>query len=93
MKKICDNIENIPLLKVILDTSTLSSAQYLAASALKNLLGENWLKIPVQEKVNIKDYLLNFLANKGMADKSVTNMIILLLSKISKLSWFDHPEL
>ena len=50
--------------------------------------------MPVQEKVAIKDYLLSYLVNKGMkVDKQVVNMIILLLSKISKLSWFDHPEL
>jgi hypothetical protein len=66
----------------------------LAASALKNLLGDNWLKIPIQEKMVIKDYLLGFLANKALGcDKQVMRMMILLLARICKLSWFDHPEL
>ena len=69
-------------------------AQYLSASALKNLLGDNWLKIPLEEKVAIKDYLLNFLANKALkCNRQVMRMMIILLAKISKLSWFDHPEL
>lgn len=42
----------------------------------------------------IKDYLLNFLANKALkSDKNVMKMMILLFAKICKLSWFDHPEL
>jgi hypothetical protein len=58
------------------------------------LLSDNWNKIPVQEKIAIKDYLLNFLANKALqCDKQVMRMMILLLAKICKLSWFDHPEL
>ena len=66
----------------------------MSASALKNLLGDNWNKIPVNEKLAIKEYLLNFLANKALqVDKQVMRMMILLLAKICKLSWFDHPEL
>lgn len=42
----------------------------------------------------IKDYLLNFLAGKAfVVDKEVMKMMIILLAKICKLSWFDNPEL
>lgn len=50
-------------LKLFLENSRNQYAQYLSASSLKNLLGDNWNKIPVAEKIAIKDYLLNFLAN------------------------------
>jgi hypothetical protein len=50
-------------LKLFLEHSSNQYAQYLSASALKNLLGDNWGKIPINEKIAIKDYLLNFLAN------------------------------
>ncbi len=79
---------------MFLEHSRNQYAQYLSASALKNILGENWNKIPVQEKMAIKDYLLNFLANKALGcDKQVMRMMIILLARICKLSWFDHPEL
>ena len=42
----------------------------------------------------IKDYLLHFLASKAfVVDKEVMKMMIVLLAKICKLSWFDNPEL
>lgn len=48
----------------------------------------------MQEKVSIKDYLLNFLATRSLnCDEQVRNMIIIVLAKIAKMSWFDHPEL
>jgi hypothetical protein len=44
--------------------------------------------------VAIKDYLMFYLKNKSLnSDKNVMKMMILLLAKICKLSWFDHPEL
>ena len=68
--------------------------QFLAASALKNILGECWLKIGIQDKMAIKEYLMNFLVNHAMkCERQVMKMMIILLAKITKLSWFDHPEL
>jgi len=94
LKDFTENIANIPKLKAFLEQSANQYAQYLAASSLKNLLGDNWLKIPLQEKAAIKDYLLNFLASKALqCDRQVMRMMIILLAKICKLSWFDHPEL
>jgi hypothetical protein len=39
--------------------------QALAATGLKNLFTKHWSGIPSQEKLAIKDYILNFLAQKG----------------------------
>ena len=55
---------------------------------------KHWSGIPPQEKIAIKDYILNFLATKGVQlNMQVLNMIIILLAKVVKMSWFDHPEL
>lgn len=94
LKEFTEDITSIPKLKIFLEQSQNHYAQYLAASALKNLLGDNWGKIPVTEKAGIKDYLLNFLAQTALrCDRQVMKMMIILLAKICKLSWFDHPEL
>jgi hypothetical protein len=66
LKEYSENIGNLSKLKLFLEHSRNQYAQYLSASALKNLLGDNWNKIPVNEKLAIKDYLLNFLANKAL---------------------------
>jgi hypothetical protein len=66
----------------------------LAASGMKAIFSDHWNKIPVEEKMAIKDYLLNYLAtNAFQSDRQVMKMMIILLAKISKLAWFDHPEL
>ena len=94
LKEFTESTANIARLKLFLEQSTNKYAQYLAATALKNLLGDNWGKIPVQDKAGIKDYLLNFLAQKALScEREVMRMMIILLAKICKLSWFDHPEL
>jgi hypothetical protein len=36
----------------------------VAASALKQLFTEHWLKIPVNEKIGIKDFLINLIIQK-----------------------------
>ncbi len=37
---------------------------------------------------------MNFLVNHAMkCERQVMKMMIILLAKITKLSWFDHPEL
>jgi hypothetical protein len=37
---------------------------------------------------------LNFLVNKGVSsDAQVLKMVIILLAKVVKMSWFDNPEI
>ena len=94
LKVFAEKPENLDKLVYILENSANAYAQYLSGSAVKTILSENWNKIPVEQKVAIKDYLLNFLINKALkTDKNVMKMMILLFAKICKLSWFDHPEL
>lgn len=64
LKQFSENTENVPKLKYILENSQSVYAQYLSASALKNLFSVHWNKISVQEKVAIKSYLIEFLAKK-----------------------------
>lgn len=63
---------------------------------MKQLLQDNWLKISGPEKEEIRKYLVNYLKDANIVlnkDKQVVKMMILLLSKIVKLSWFDDPDI
>jgi len=61
---------------------------------MKEIFVDHWLKIEVSEKLQIKDYLIHFLVQKGPAcDKQVLKMVMILVAKVTKMSWFDHPEL
>ena len=86
--------QNLGKLRFFLDNSNNNYARYLAASTIKEIFVDHWLKIEVSEKLQIKDYLINFLIQKGpTCEKQVLKMIIILVAKVTKLSWFDHPEL
>ena len=52
--------QNLPKLKFFLEESKNSYVQYLVASAMKQLLTDHWLKIPITEKVAIKEYLIAY---------------------------------
>jgi hypothetical protein len=63
---------------------------------MKTLLTDHWLKIPMNEKVAIKNYLVNYLMQTEIVtrqEKQCVKMMILLLAKIAKLAWFDDPEI
>ncbi len=47
----------------------------------------------MKQKVGVKNYLLQFLATIGSPTDELAKMIILLLARITKLAWFDNPEM
>jgi exportin-7 len=89
-----ENPNNLEKLRFVLENSTSTYSQYLAASSLKQLFTTHWSKIANPEKVGIRNYLLMFLVNKGVScEQQVLKMVIILLAKVVKMSWFDHPEI
>lgn len=54
------------------------------------------MKISLDSKIGIKNYLVNYLMQTNLVvsqDKQVVKMMILLLAKIAKLAWFDDPDI
>ena len=94
LKKFTEDISNLGALKFYLENSTSRYVQFVSASALKQLFTEHYSSLPVTEKLSIKDFLINFLVQKESSlDHQVTKMIVVLLAKVTKMSWFDHPEI
>lgn len=63
-----------------------------SAIQLKNVITDNWNKVPIEERVKLKSDLISYLIEKGPNyGKDVLNVIIVLLTRVVKLSWFDHP--
>ena len=83
-------------LKYFVESSQNKYCQYLAASAMKRVLEENWRHVSPEEKVAVRKYLTDYLLNANIVlnqDKQVVKMMILLLAKIAKLGWFDDPDI
>lgn len=67
----------------------------MVASAIKQLLTDHWLKIPITEKVAIKEYLIAYFKSDLVLkqEKQVVKMMMLLLAKIAKLAWLDDVDI
>ena len=49
----------------MLDHSKLAYAQLVAANALKKLLMQSWNHLSVQQRIDLRNYVLTYLANNG----------------------------
>ena len=62
---------------------------------MKQLLEANWRQIAPDERIGVRKYCTQYLRSQELIrtkDPNVVKMIVLLLTKITKLSWFDDPE-
>lgn len=83
----------IPQCQFILDNSTLPYAQLVASSSLENLVTQFWNSFTTEQKVELRNYVLNYLATHAHnIEEFVVNNLAKLLCRITKLGWFDSPE-
>lgn len=58
-----DDRNNLIKLKYFVESSQNKYCQYLAASAMKKLLEDNWKHVSPDEKVAVRKYLVSYLLN------------------------------
>jgi exportin-7 len=86
------SIDYIPQCQYILDNSKQAYAQVMAASSLEILVSQFWTNFSVDQKIELKNYVLNLLAaNVPTLAYYVVGSITKLLCRITKLGWFDSP--
>jgi len=87
----------IPQCQYILDHSTSHYARLVASNSLTELITTHWNNFTVPQRIDIRNYVLAYLANKGPSlEDFVTLSLIKLICRITKLGWFDdstHREL
>jgi len=91
------NAEYIPQCQYILDNSNSQYARLVASNSLIELITIHWNSFTVPQRIDIRNYVLGYLANKGptLQDFLVLSLIKL-TCRITKLGWFDdstHREL
>jgi exportin-7 len=83
----------IPQCQFILDNSTLPYAQLVASTSLESLVTQFWNSFTTEQKVELRNYVLNYLATHAHSlDEFVINHLSKLVCRITKLGWFDSPE-
>lgn len=68
--------ERIPQLQFVLEKSGQAVAQHFAASALVKLVTTYWNNYTAPQRLEIRNYALNFLAQTGNFSSSVTSSVI-----------------
>eukprot|EP00559_Dactyliosolen_fragilissimus_P000768 CAMPEP_0184866004 /NCGR_PEP_ID=MMETSP0580-20130426/20229_1 /TAXON_ID=1118495 /ORGANISM="Dactyliosolen fragilissimus" /LENGTH=390 /DNA_ID=CAMNT_0027365433 /DNA_START=294 /DNA_END=1462 /DNA_ORIENTATION=+ len=82
----------IPQCQYILDNSSSQYARLVASNSLTELITKHWNNFTVPQRIDIRNYVLGYLANQGpsLQDFCVVSLIKL-VCRITKLGWFDDP--
>lgn len=83
----------MPQCQYILDHSLHPYAQLLASTSLETLVTQFWNHFSTDYKVEMRNYVLNYLATHAATLKDfVIGSLAKLAARITKLGWFDSPE-
>eukprot|EP00186_Timspurckia_oligopyrenoides_P005112 CAMPEP_0182444570 /NCGR_PEP_ID=MMETSP1172-20130603/2985_1 /TAXON_ID=708627 /ORGANISM="Timspurckia oligopyrenoides, Strain CCMP3278" /LENGTH=1058 /DNA_ID=CAMNT_0024640159 /DNA_START=44 /DNA_END=3217 /DNA_ORIENTATION=+ len=84
---------NVPQCLWLLQNSQAPTVQLLAASSLTKIMSTFTSRLSVQERLEVRNLVLNFLAEKGPSlVPFVTTELCVLLCRTTKLSWNDDPQ-
>lgn len=69
-----------------------SYAQLLAATTLTKLVTRNPNALSMQQRLDIRNYILNYLASRPKLAPFVTQALVQLFARITKLGWFETDK-
>ncbi|XP_077991950.1 exportin-7-like [Glandiceps talaboti] len=75
--------------QLLLERGNSPYSQLLAASSLTKLVSRNTGNLPLEQRIDMRNYVLNYLATRPKLPTYVTQSLIQLFSRITKLGWFD----
>uniref|UniRef100_A0A4W4F0U3 Importin N-terminal domain-containing protein n=1 Tax=Electrophorus electricus TaxID=8005 RepID=A0A4W4F0U3_ELEEL len=75
--------------QLLLERGSSSYSQLLAATCLSKLVSRTSNPLPLEQRIDIRNYVLNYLATRPKLATFVTQALIQLYARITKLGWFD----
>lgn len=84
-----DDPDALAKCQMLLDRGDSSYSQLLAATTLTKLVSRNVQSLSLQQRVDIRNYLLNYLAVRPGLQNFVIQACVVLLAKLTKYGWFD----
>ncbi|XP_026472261.1 exportin-7 isoform X1 [Ctenocephalides felis] len=75
--------------QLLLDRGDSCYAQLLAATTLTKLVSRSAQGLSLQQRLDIRNYVLNYLATRPKLQSFVIQALVTLFARISKLGWFD----
>ena len=83
---------SIPTCQYILDSSSHPYALLVASNSLTRLITTHWNSFSTDQRVQIRNYVLTYLANNPTLPHFISQQLIVLVCRITKLGWFDSEE-
>ncbi|XP_044735322.1 exportin-7 isoform X2 [Chrysoperla carnea] len=84
-----DSPDTLPKCQLLLDRGDSCYAQLLAATTLTKLVSKSAQGLSLQQRVDIRNYVLNYLATRMKLSNFVIQALVTLFARITKLGWFD----
>ncbi|XP_053623394.1 exportin-7-B isoform X2 [Plodia interpunctella] len=75
--------------QALLERADSSYSQLLAATTLAKLISRSSNSLSVQQRLDIRNYVLNYLATRPKLANFVVQSLVSLFARITKLGWFD----
>ncbi|XP_052757223.1 exportin-7-B isoform X2 [Galleria mellonella] len=75
--------------QALLERADSSYSQLLAATTLSKLISRSTTSLSVQQRLDIRNYVLNYLATRPKLANFVIQSLVSLFARITKLGWFD----
>ncbi|CAL1261648.1 unnamed protein product [Larinioides sclopetarius] len=79
----------LPTCRLLLERGDSSYAQLLAATTLTKLVSRNPQTLTLQQRIEIKNYVLSYLANCPKLATFVTQALVQLFARLTKIGWFE----
>ncbi|CAH8625262.1 unnamed protein product [Dicrocoelium dendriticum] len=75
--------------QLLLQRSSSCYSQFIAATALTKYVSNRDVVIPLTTRIEIRDYVLNYLASHAGLEKFVQQALVTLICRLTKAGWFD----
>ncbi|KAG2373543.1 hypothetical protein C9374_012006 [Naegleria lovaniensis] len=86
-------LENYPKLIMIFDASVDPHALFFASSQITKMITNNWNSFSAEKKTDLRNYLLNYLAKRGIeVPKFVSSGLLKLVGRLTKLGWLEDQQ-
>ncbi|XP_074643906.1 exportin-7-like [Tubulanus polymorphus] len=76
--------------QLLLERGDSAYAQLLAATTLKKLVSRQNVTLPLEQRIYIRDYLLNYLGTRPKLANFVQQSLVQLFARITRLGWFEQ---
>lgn len=87
-----ESADSLPQCQVVLERSQSPYALLLAASTLTKLVIRSTANITIQDRLQLRNYVLQYLGNRLGLTSYITQALVQLIARITKHGWFDGDK-